>query len=103
MAQPDQDAAFLLRRLKLNGRPLLPPSGREIPNVASGTCSQQIYYVKPRSVGSGFSLDGALELPAGIWPEGTGIGEAASVDIALGQYSFGSAALSFLRGDSTPS
>ncbi|KAK2077205.1 hypothetical protein QBZ16_004839 [Prototheca wickerhamii] len=70
---------YLLRRLKLNGRPLLPPSGRAVENVVAEDCTTQLYYVKPRS--------------------GTGRGEAASLDIALGQYFFGSAALSILRGD----
>ena len=100
LPRADAGADYLLRRLKLNGRPLLPPSGRPVENVVAEDCTTQLYYVKPRSVGSGFALDGALEFPAGgIWPPGTGRGEAASLDIALGQYFFGSAALSILRGD----
>ncbi|KAL6771171.1 hypothetical protein ACKKBF_B34220 [Auxenochlorella protothecoides x Auxenochlorella symbiontica] len=98
-AQPAVAADFLLRRLKLNGRPLLPPEGMPAPSVplAAG-CASQLYHVSPRALSAGFSLDGALELGSGPPVPGTGVGAHASLEIALGNYGLVSAAASYLRG-----
>lgn len=102
-AAPAAAADFLLRRLKLNGRPLLPPEGMPAPSVPlDAGCVSQLYHVSPRALSAGFSLDGALELGAASPPPGTGIGDHASLEITLGNYGLVSAAASFLRGGASP-
>lgn len=97
-AAPDPEADFLLRGLKLNGRPLLPPEGWSARSDAGGgACVSRLYHVSSRALSSGLTLDGSLELPAGPWVPGTGLGPAASLEIQLGEYNLVSAAAAYLQ------
>lgn len=103
------DALIALKGVRLNGRPLLPRGGLATTQASSaGGCTAELYRISSHAAAAlrGFVLSGRLALDGGSMNGSSGItsassfglGEAASVELTLGEYQLLSAAASRLFG-----
>jgi hypothetical protein len=107
--------AIRLAALKLNGRPLLPGELQVSAAAAADACASHLFRINSRATrGEAFVLSGWVQLgdgasSAGVAGSGAvngaastfGVGEMASVELTLGEYSQLGAAATRLLGSAT--